>query len=180
VRMRHAHAWARAYIDGRWIDVDTTPPSWTEEEERSAPAWQSLVDFLRWAEFRWAQRGALEAGIGWAAVLVPLLLFFGWRLLRGKRAAAQTAQACALRSFAGADSEFYAVAARLPARAPHESLAAWLARIEPTLDHPVREVLGQVKALHYRYRFDPRGIDAAERRALRSHCLALAARLPLD
>jgi hypothetical protein len=177
VRARHAHAWARAYVDGRWIDVDTTPPSWTEEEERSAPAWQKLADFLRWAEFRWGQRGALEVGIGWALVLVPLLGYFGWRLLRGKRVAAQSAPAGALRSFAGADSEFYAVAARLPARAAHESLAAWLARIAPALDAPLREALAQAKALHDRYRFDPRGIDAAERRALRSHCLALAARL---
>ncbi|OLC68937.1 MAG: hypothetical protein AUH79_02510 [Betaproteobacteria bacterium 13_1_40CM_4_64_4] len=180
VRTRHAHAWARAYVDGRWIDIDTTPPSWIEEEERSAPKWQQLVDFLRWAEFRWAQRGALEVGIGWASVLVPLLLFFGWSLLRGKRVAAQSAQAGALRRFAGAHSEFYAVAARLPARAPHESLAAWLARIAPALDLPVREALAQAKALHDRYRFDPRGIDAAERRALHSDCLALAARLPLD
>jgi hypothetical protein len=180
VRMRHAHAWARAYVDGRWIDVDTTPASWIEEEERAAPAWQSLVDLLRWAEFRWAQRGALEVGIGWASVLVPLLLFFGWRLLRGKRVAAHAAQAEARRRFAGADSEFYAVAARLPARAAHESLAAWLARIAPAFDPPLREALAQAKALHDRYRFDPRGIDAAERRALRSDCLALAARLPLD
>ena len=180
VRTRHAHAWARAYLDGRWIDVDTTPPSWTEEEERAAPAWQRLADFLRWAEFRWAQRGALEVGIGWAALLAPLLLFFAWRLLRGKRVAARAAQAGALRSFAGADSEFYAVAARLPVRAPHESLAAWLARIAPALDPPLREALARAKALHDRYRFDPRGIDAAERHALRSHCLALAARLPLD
>ena len=177
VRTRHAHAWARAYVGGRWIDVDTTPPSWIEEEERSVPKWQQLVDFLRWAEFRWAQRGALEVGIGWASVLVPLLLFFGWSLLRGKRVAAQSAQAGALRRFAGADSEFYAVTARLPARLPHESLAAWLARIAPALEPPVRQALAQAKALHDRYRFDPHGIDAAERRALRSHCLALAARL---
>jgi hypothetical protein len=180
VRTRHAHAWARAYLDGHWIDVDTTPPSWTEEEERAAPAWQRLADFMRWAEFRWSQRGALEVGIGWASVLVPLLLLFGWRLLRGKRVAARSTQAGALRSFAGADSEFYTLAARLPVRASHESLAAWLARIAPTLDPPLREALARVKALHDRYRFDPRGIDAAERHALRSHCLALAARLPLD
>src|SRR6185503_9205781 len=26
VRSRHAHAWTRAWIGGRWIDLDTTPP----------------------------------------------------------------------------------------------------------------------------------------------------------
>ncbi|HSN33357.1 MAG TPA: transglutaminase domain-containing protein, partial [Ideonella sp.] len=35
VRARHAHAWTRAFVDGRWLDVDTTPPSWTEEEAGS-------------------------------------------------------------------------------------------------------------------------------------------------
>ncbi|TMH65134.1 MAG: hypothetical protein E6H57_15100 [Betaproteobacteria bacterium] len=57
---------------------------------------------------------------------------------------------------------------------------AWVARIAPALDPPLREALEQAKALHYRYRFDPRGIDAAVRRARRGHCLALAARLPLE
>ena len=181
VRARHAHAWSRAYIDGRWIDVDTTPPSWTEEEERAAPAWEKLADFLRWADFRWAQRGALEVGLGWSVALAPLLVIFGWRLLRGKRVARLTAQAASTRGSAGADSEFYAVEAALAARAgarpTHESLAAWLAHIEPTLERSVREALAQVTTLHYRYRFDPRGIGAAERRALRVQCRALAGRL---
>ena len=38
VRARHAHAWTRAWVDGRWVDVDTTPPAWFGEEERLAPA----------------------------------------------------------------------------------------------------------------------------------------------
>ncbi|HJV10273.1 MAG TPA: transglutaminase-like domain-containing protein, partial [Burkholderiales bacterium] len=37
VRARHAHAWTRAFVDGRWIDIDTTPPSWFDAEERLAP-----------------------------------------------------------------------------------------------------------------------------------------------
>ena len=81
------------------------------------------------------------------------------------------------RRFAGADSEFYAVEARLAARAPHESLRDWLARSAPTLDSAVRDALTQLVPLHYRYRFDPQGIGAAERRALRDRSLALAARL---
>ena len=52
VRARHAHAWSRAWIDGRWIDVDTTPPSWFDEEARDAAFWQGALDLLRWAGFR--------------------------------------------------------------------------------------------------------------------------------
>ena len=178
VRTRHAHAWVRAYVGGRWIDVDTTPPSWAEEEERSAPAWQALSDFLRWAQFRWSQSGPLEMGVGWGIALAGLIAVFIWRLFRAARQAAVVAMR---HRFNGEDSEFYAVEARLAARAgaraAHESLAAWLARIEPAIDRPLREALARAKALHERYRFDPRGIGAGERRALRSECLALSARL---
>lgn len=177
VRARHGHAWARAYVDGRWIDVDNTPPSWAEEEASRAPFWEGLADLLRWAQFRFTQGGPLQFGIGGAVVLVVLLVFFVWRLFRGKRAAAQGSRASAPSAFAGADSEFYAVEARLAARAAHESLGDWLARIAPMLDNAVREALGELIPLHYRYRFDPKGIAAAERRALRDQSLALAARL---
>lgn len=181
VRARHAQAWSRAHVEGRWIDIDTTPPSWTEEEERAAPFWQRLLDLARWAEFRWAQRGPLELGVGWGAVAALLLAFFGWRLLRGKRAAGGEAKrAPTRRILAGADSEFYALEARLSAlaaRAPHESLAAWLTRIEPLVGRATHESLAAAQRLHYRYRFDPRGVDAEERRALRELCRGVSARL---
>lgn len=181
VRARHAHAWTRAYVDGHWIDVDTTPPSWMEEEASAAPAWQNVADLFRWAQFRWSQAGSLELGIGWASILVLALVFFGWRLLRGKRAKAAEPASRGQRRFAGGDSEFYAIEAKLGARAgaraPHESIAAWLHRIEPALDATLREALATIQALHYRHRFDPRGLDGGERRALREHCLALDRRL---
>ena len=177
VRARHGHAWARAYVEGRWVDVDNTPPSWAEEEARQAPFWEGFADFLRWAQFRFTQGGPMQFGVGGAVVLVILLVFFIWRLFRGKRAAHEAQQASGGRQFAGADSEFYAVLARLTARGPHEALLDWLARITPTLDKAVRDALAQLIPLHYRYRFDPQGIDAAERRALRDQSLALAARL---
>jgi len=177
VRARHAHAWARAYVDGRWVDVDNTPPSWAEEEASRAPFWEGMADVLRWAQFRFTQGGPLQFGVGGAVVLVILLVFFIWRLFRGKRAAGQIPQTLVAHRFAGADSEFYEVQARLASRAPHESLGAWLARIAPTLDGAVRDTVARLIPLHYRYRFDPQGIDAAERRALRDQSLALAARL---
>lgn len=180
VRARHAHAWARAYIDGKWTDVDTTPASWADEEARGAPFWQSAADLARWAEFRWGQRGPLEAGAGWASILVVLVGIFVWRLLRGKRAA-RAGETPALRRLAGGDSEFYrleaALAARTTKREPHESLAAWLARITPALDFSLVKDIEPMLALHYRHRFDPRGLQAEERAALRERCGALSARL---
>src|SRR4051812_389730 len=181
VRARHAHAWARAYLDGRWIDVDTTPPSWTEEEERAAPPWQRLLDFARWAQFRWTQRGPMAMGLGWAALAAVLLGFFGWRLLRGKRAAhAQARTRASQRVVAGADSEFFPLVARLErvaARAQHESLVAWLTRVLPLVERSCHEPLAAAQRLHYRYRFDPSGLDAQERSTLRELCRSVSARL---
>ena len=180
VRARHAHAWTRAFVDGRWVDLDATPPSWIEEEDRGAPAWEKLVDLLRWAGFRWSQRGPLQGGMGWYAALALLIAVFTWRMLRGKRARQVIAPADSLICSAsrGADSEFYAVEnllrARVGVRADGEPLAAWVTRAAPALDDVKREMLARAFALHNRYRFDPQGLVEAERGALRAHCLALA------
>jgi len=181
VRARHAHAWTRAYVDGRWIDLDTTPPSWFEEEEEEslAPAWQGFADLLRWAGFRWSQRGPIEGGAPWYAAIAALVAVFAWRLVRGKRAQRVSAgPAAAQRRFAGADSEFYAVerllARRGLPRAPQESLHAWAARAALTLDAASRSRFERALGLHRRYRFDPQGLGSAERERLRGECLALA------
>jgi hypothetical protein len=179
VRARHAHAWTRAYVDGRWLDVDTTPPSWFEAEENLAPAWQGLADLLRWAGFRWSQRGAIEGSAGWYAAVALLALVLVWRLARGKRVSGTTgSSAGGALTFAGADSEFYAVeralARRGVARAPQESLRAWGARAVATLEGAARARFERALGLHRRYRFDPHGLAGGERDELRGACIALA------
>jgi hypothetical protein len=68
------------------------------------------------------------------------------------------------------DSEFYLIESRLRdlgfGRRTGEALGAWLARINgsaPRDGVPLEELL----KLHYRYRFDPAGLEATDRRALR-------------
>lgn len=178
VRARHAHAWTRAYVGERWVEIDTTPPSWAEEEARAAPLWQGLTDFVRWAQFRWSHGGPVQAGAGWGLALAMLVAILAWRMLRGRRlAAAARAGSTAPRRFPGGDSEFYSLAKRLPPRAVHETAGAWLARIGASIDPAMLESLARVKAMHERYRFDPRGIDAGARARLRDECRALEARL---
>ena len=172
VRARHAHAWTRAYVGGRWIDLDTTPPSWVLEEQSRSPAWQRLMDFARWAAYRWSQRGALEGGPGWYAALALLAAVLAWRILRGKRTSRLARGAAAARRTPGDDSELYAVekllAARFGPREAGETLHTWM------LKTPKANELRDALTLHYRYRFDPRGLSDEERAALRAHCLALA------
>jgi hypothetical protein len=168
VRARHAHAWTRAWLNGRWVDLDPTPPGWLgTETDRLAPAWERIADVLRWAAYRWQQREALQASDAWWGVLAVLVLILAWRLLRGKRVVRGEAagSAVAARESPGGDSEFYAVAKTLPPRDAGETLSAWLARVAPGRHE-------EALRLHQRYRFDPKGLAAAERSRLRELCRA--------
>ncbi len=170
VRARHAHAWTRAWVDGRWIDLDPTPPEWfAEETSRLAPLWEKVADLFRWAAFRWSQREELEASEAWWGVLAALAAILGWRLLRGKRVTRGMGTAAVVeRVYPGTDSELYEALKPLPPREPGETLGAWLARVAPgKFDEALR--------LHQRYRFDPRGLSAAERARLRELCRVPAA-----
>jgi len=166
VRARHAHAWTRVWLNGRWVDLDPTPPDWLGmETERLAPAWERIADVLRWASYRWEQREELQAGDAWWGVLAVLVVILAWRLLRGKRVVrgGPGAGAAAAREFPGADSEFYELVKALPPRDAGETLTAWIGRVAPGR---YEEVL----SLHQRYRFDPRGLNHRERDRLRETC----------
>jgi len=89
VRQRHAHAWVEAYVNGHWIEVDTTPSTWLTTEEQQAPFWQPLSDFLSyaWLHFvTWRDTLSSDDLLTAATWTVPpLLLFlvaFLWRRLR--------------------------------------------------------------------------------------------------
>jgi transglutaminase-like putative cysteine protease len=176
VRSRHAHAWTRAWIGGRWIDLDTTPPDWVAEEAGEAPFWEALADLARWAGFRWTMREEFKASDAWYGVLVVLALILGWRMFGGRRVArpGEGAAASARRRYPGEDSEFYEVEKTLPARAEGETHAAWVARISSALPAQRMESLRTALRLHQRYRFDPEGLAAAERNRLRELCRAFA------
>ncbi len=174
VRSRHAHAWTRAWVGGRWIDLDTTPPDWFGEEAHQAPFWESLADLARWAGFRWTMRGEFKPGDAWYGVLAVLALVLGWRMFGGKRVAREDPAAGARRRYPGEDSEFYTVEKALPSRDAGETHAAWVARISRGLTRRQKEDLRDALRLHQRYRFDPAGLAATERNRLRELCRGLA------
>jgi hypothetical protein len=176
VRERHAHAWARVWVEGRWVDFDTTPPIWFSAEAQDAPRTQPLADLWSWALYRYARwrnddpAAHRNAALALVALLAAVLI---WRLFIRKPftvARRSGAAVTASRKHPGEDSEFYQIEESLAragcARAPHEPLSDWLARM--ARDHaeisvaPLRELL----RLHYRYRFDPLGLSAPERATL--------------
>lgn len=176
VRARHAHAWTRVWDGAKWVDLDTTPAVWFEEEAKDAPLWQGLSDLLRWAGFRWSQRGEFKLGDAWYGVLVLLAIYLGWSVFRGrKRVRDEAVVAAERRRYPGEDSEFYAVEKSLPPRDPSESHARWIERIEKSVPPEKLAALRDALRLHSRYRFDPEGIKPEERRRLRELCASLAA-----
>lgn len=174
VRTRHAHAWTRAFANGRWVELDTTPADWAAEEEREAPIWQGLMDLVRYLGFQWSQRGEFKASDGWYLVLVVLAGILAWRVLRGRKVVREEVAAAKVRRrYPGEDSEFYAVEKSFGPRDSAETQAAWLYRVTKGASAEKRDSLLAALRLHQRYRFDPDGLAPPERSRLRELCLAL-------
>ena len=187
VRERHAHAWARAWVDGAWRDLDTTPPTWFLAEAAQAPFWSPATDLWSWARFGLAKWSARAGEGGWSNALIwlalPLFGWLAWRTLRGRRAEhmAATGDAGINRAWPGQDSEFYLIEQRMAElgheRRDAEAVTEWLARVAA---QPGSVALPRLARLHYRHRFDPAGLPAAERVALRDDALAWLAQHPVQ
>jgi transglutaminase-like putative cysteine protease len=177
VRQRHAHAWARAWVNGRWIDLDTTPPNWLTAEAAEDSAWTTLADLWSWLRYRWNrttnEMDRTDGAILIAVVTLMLAVWFAWRLTHGRSGASRKHAAAAGPRFAypGADSEFYGLESRLTglgwARSTSEALSEWLERIAreemPGFD---ADTARRALRLHYRYRFDPDGLPPGDRAEL--------------
>jgi hypothetical protein len=188
VRQRDAHAWCLVWDQqhDRWRDFDPTPPSWVAAESQRASRLQSLKDAWSWlifefSKFRWGQTH-LRQYILWA--LVPILAVLLYQILARSRRRLRLQEHDSDRNFVwpGLDSEFYQLERKLGAlnlpRQASEPLSHWLERalLDPNLaelEDPLRELL----RLHYRYRFDPRGLTGKEREELRLAAQACLARI---
>jgi hypothetical protein len=111
-------------------------------------------------------------------LLLPLFLWPAGRIIAKvlkKRKLQKTAvpENHKVRLKAGTDSGFYRIEQRLNRlglrRYPWETLSGWLNRIEHTVRPMVSlDIPRKSLALHYRYRFDPRGLSASEKSRLTS------------
>ena len=190
VRLRHAHAWARAWVGGRWIDVDTTPAIWVDVESAEASWFEPLLDRWSWLMHRLREWRAEPSEEGWSRwwglALLPAIGWILWRnRLRLTRARRDRLQAGELAgAAAGIDSDFFRVvtvlASRGLARGPGESSARWLSRVREREPDDSWRLLRELDALHQRYRFDPLGIDTAARHRLRDGVAAWTAQFGLS
>jgi protein-glutamine gamma-glutamyltransferase len=176
VRGRHAHAWSEAHVDGRWITVDNTPANWSELETPRRSAWEPVYDRLSalWLTFSQWRQGESSWRAYIFAAGIALLSFMGWRELRGgrwRRAQRPGTQTAAAFAGPGLDSDFYRVLKvlerRMTPRLPSTPLRPWLHSL-PLPDQAGRDRLLGMLELHYRLRFDPDGLPAQERAALKA------------
>ncbi|MCP3867090.1 MAG: transglutaminase domain-containing protein [Gammaproteobacteria bacterium] len=182
VRKRHGHAWALAYVDGRWNNIDNTPSVWRALEENSSSSMQPFSDFFsflkhRWQRWRWSENQEGDSVAYLILLLIPLILLLAWRLSKKrhqKTLVTEPVMVLASKPHPGSDSPFYAIIDRLNreghVRAPGESASDWLKRIEPfrQVNPETRTELPFLLELHYRYRFDPIGITAQQKSQLES------------
>jgi hypothetical protein len=175
VRSRNAHAWSIVYVNGSWRSIDTTPPDWTAQEDAAASPLQVLSDLWAFVGFQVA-KGEIWVYVGWA--IVPIFSFWLWKwrhkfqiqcMLLSKKNSSQPTPEFVKE---GLDSEFYCIEQSLAAlglnRTTAESWQRWMMRLEEKIPGSQMETLRIILGLHYRYRFDPRGIEATEREQLLS------------
>lgn len=186
VRARNAHAWTLAYINGNWIDFDTTPESWISMEDAAASKLGIIGDIWSWFGFQISQGfGQIQQSkifkYWWLLIIIFVLLSL--RQLSPKRkitrvkSQGKKLEAIAPSLYPGSDSEFYLIEKALSEsgfnRRPSESLKEWLDRLKEGFqanlsNSDLIKELPAIIDLHYRYRFDPRGISSTERNLLKA------------
>ncbi|MCW5623557.1 MAG: transglutaminase domain-containing protein [Burkholderiales bacterium] len=185
VRARHAHAWALAWIDGGWREIDSTPAGWFDLEAESASVWQDTLDLLSWMHHRWNQwrdrdPGPSEGvGLGWLAIIVPLAGWLVWSVTRRSRRDVEERRS-ASRTPDRLDHAMAPLLARLAtlghARDPSTPLRAWLRGL-PLDDVAMQAAIRRIADEHARLRFDPDAADDAQIDALAVDATALSGRL---
>jgi len=77
VRARDSHAWAQAYINKKWINVDNTPSIWYQAETANASFFEPLTDWFSKLNYKynlWQRDNGLNNYTVYIIILVVVLL----------------------------------------------------------------------------------------------------------
>jgi len=171
-RDSHAHAWVLAWIDGAWRNFDPTPPDWGALEAADRSWTVGVGDFVSWLRLALSGAGDEDRGSRhWLLLpLAMLVLLLAWRIARRARRGARHRRPAAERRGRAESGRFgplEAAARRLGIeRRAGETLREWSERVGEQPQAPGAALRDAVD-LHYRDRFDPRGIDPTARERLR-------------
>ncbi|MDT8318162.1 MAG: transglutaminase-like domain-containing protein [bacterium] len=177
VRERNSHAWATAFVGGRWQVVDTTPSIWQDLDEAGASFWEPVTDIWSALSFlfaKWQREGgsmlnnrySIAAVILLAAILLVKIRKGGMLIKKVAKEKKGT-----FPPSSGEGSPFYLIESALAGnggtRKEGETYLSWLKRLERegALPFPAGSVQALL-ALHNRWRFDPQGISVMEKSEL--------------
>lgn len=175
MRGLHAHAWSRVWIDpatkddnqGKWIDVDLTPPSWQSIEaqntnhwkQRLSDKWQLLrEDFLIW---RTNEANKTRVFYVLVAILGLVVIWVSWRLWSSRQRKSDITTQAYQRPkgapFTSLNQLEPLATKKIGQRPTGTPLCTWLQgllMIDQGDDQKLREFLNAAIALHYVARFD--------------------------
>ncbi len=178
VRSRHAHAWVRVWMDGRWEDFDPTPPALFESAQQVG-GWERFWTRLRYSVVRWWWLGEKRWLRQAYWLVVPLVVLTVWRFRRlravaggGEGSGGEGGGGGGARVWPGMDSEWFVVETMLAGRGwlrgGGEARDAWARRVEAAAGRTgMGDRLVEAMGLHERLRFDPGGLGLEERALLR-------------
>lgn len=167
VRQRHAHAWAEAFVDGRWVVVDTTPSEWIAKDEDKASLFEPVRDFFNFLrhKYRLYQLGSSEDyTLHFSIAVVVLTAFLVIRIYRRMKMeqAEDGGETEPLKTFTRVKTPFTPVVDFLEKSAAgksrRESFAEWAGRVYSWRDFDEQE-FAFLYQLHLKKRFDPNGLD---------------------
>jgi len=169
VRQRHAHAWAQAFIDGKWQVIDMTPSIWADNEAAEASFLRPAIDLLSNATFAfqiWWNSQKIEDYETALSILGAILVsFLLWRIFTSKQVLIKDDEHCQQRGLRqpGAQSPFYRIEECLTraglSRLTGETLLNWGQRVDLPELTPIVES-------HNRWRFDPEYFSIQEQQNL--------------
>ena len=126
VRARDAHAWVEAWVDGRWVTYDPTPPAAFANLDAGTTPWALAV--WDWAEARWSEVDGAQVRLtlfGTTALLASGAALVLWiRRRRGERAKSREAERTGP-TIASVVDLFAALSALGLERRPSETLEAY-------------------------------------------------------
>lgn len=169
VRQRHAHAWSEAFVDGRWIVVDTTPADWFSIDSMNRSRFEKvkdLLDFLklRYNHFRIQTEQNYTLALSLAVITLAVILIYRiYRRMDKKTISAESLHDT--KAFKPVDSPLYEVEQRLlkigGSRHENESFLFWAKRINEVRNIELVTV-EQLYQLHIKLRFDPTQLEDFE------------------
>lgn len=161
-RGRDAHAWVTAFVDGKWINIETTPSSWRFFDSRSKSFFEPVKDFFAWAgigyeKFRRQKNVELNRTLIVVATLLTLFMMIKIYIRRKRVFHSKNKEKQSQKIVEGANSPFYAVLEQCikegVAKSDNESLRKWFYKNIDKLRNP-KEIF-EMLTLHEELRFNP-------------------------